>query len=142
MTWTQFHDMHSGGGQKLEWAQIFIEAPEAEARRIFESMFDRDPDNVTCDCCGADYSVSEDVSLAQATGYERRCRHLKTPRGPDGRYSQPTDPAYREHFWLERDEEPPTGFEVDSDKVYGEYATLDEYCARPDVKIVRASEFK
>ncbi len=32
--WTQFHDMHSGGGQKLAWARIYIEAPEREAAQI------------------------------------------------------------------------------------------------------------
>lgn len=26
--WTHFMDMHSGGGQKLDWPHIFIEAPE------------------------------------------------------------------------------------------------------------------
>ena len=28
--WTKFHDMHSGGGRKLEWESIYIEAPEGE----------------------------------------------------------------------------------------------------------------
>lgn len=33
--WTEFWDMHSGGGQKEKWAKIYIEAPEEEARVIF-----------------------------------------------------------------------------------------------------------
>lgn len=57
--WTVFCDMSSGGGQKLEWRKIFIEAPEKEARNIFYNRFDRYPDHVTCDCCGSDYSVNE-----------------------------------------------------------------------------------
>lgn len=69
--WTHFHDMHSGGKQKLEWAHIFIEADEEQAREFFEEAFGRDPDHVTCNCCGSDYSVSSEESLEQITGYER-----------------------------------------------------------------------
>ena len=70
--WTEFWDMHSGGGRKLRWEEIYIEAPRAEAERIFEALFDRDPNNVTCDCCGGDYSISEYDSLDEATKYERK----------------------------------------------------------------------
>ncbi len=69
--WTRFMDMHSGGNQKLDWAYIYIEAPEAAAREIFEGKFGRNPYNVTCDCCGEDYSISEDETLEQATKYNR-----------------------------------------------------------------------
>lgn len=71
--WTHFWDMHSGGGQKLDWGHIFIEAPEGEARRIFGARFGRDPDNETCDCCGGDYSISESPTLEEATAYHRGC---------------------------------------------------------------------
>lgn len=70
--WTHFWDMHSGGDQKLDWAHIFIEAPEAEAMQIFKDRFGRDPYNVTCDCCGSDYSVSENQSLEAVTKFHRR----------------------------------------------------------------------
>jgi hypothetical protein len=53
--WTRFMDMHSGGDAKT--GDVFIEAPEAQARAIFTARFDRDPDHVTCTCCGRDYSV-------------------------------------------------------------------------------------
>jgi len=69
--WTHFWDMHSGGDQKLQWAHIFIEADEKEATEFFQAAFDRDPDNVTCHCCGGDYSVSSGESLEQLTGYHR-----------------------------------------------------------------------
>lgn len=69
--WTRFYDMHSGGDQKLDWPIIFIEAPEQEAKIIFENRFDRDPNNVTCNCCGNDYSISESESLLEATDYDR-----------------------------------------------------------------------
>jgi hypothetical protein len=72
--WTQFMDMHSGGGQKLDWAHIFIEAPEAEAIKVFYNRFGRSPHRVTCTCCGPDYSISTYEDLAQATAYERRCK--------------------------------------------------------------------
>lgn len=70
--WTHFWDMHSGGGQKLKYAHIFIEASESEAKRIFQDKFHRDPDNITCDCCGSDYSISEYETLEAATSYHRR----------------------------------------------------------------------
>jgi hypothetical protein len=76
MAWTHFHDMHSGGGQKLQWAHIFIEADEKEAREFFEAAFDRNPDHVTCNCCGNDYSVSSEESLEQITGYYRNCEYV------------------------------------------------------------------
>lgn len=71
--WTHFRDMHSGGGQKLDWPHIFIEAPEAEAKVIFYNRFKRNPERVTCTCCGEDYSISEHADLAQATAFERGC---------------------------------------------------------------------
>lgn len=71
--WTQFMDMHSGGGQKLKWAYIYIEAPEKEAAIIFQNRFKRNPHRVTCTCCGDDYSLSEDATLREATAYNRGC---------------------------------------------------------------------
>ena len=73
--WTSFWDMSSGGGQKTDYKLIYIEAPEAEAKRIFEREFDRDPDHETCSCCGPDFSIDEHESLEQATGYHRDCDH-------------------------------------------------------------------
>lgn len=90
MTVTCFVDMHSGGGQKLDWSYIYIEAPEWLARGYFEKRFDRDPDNITCECCGSDYSVSTAPDLAQATAYHRNCgwddktkRYVESPRYAD-----------------------------------------------------------
>src|SRR5438093_12532542 len=90
MTWTRFMDMHSGGGLKLTWAYIYIEAPEKEARSVFYSRFGRTADNVTCDCCGEDYSVDESETVEQVTAFERRCRYDATTR----RYVEETDPRY------------------------------------------------
>lgn len=69
--WTVFWDMHSGGGTKLAWDKIYIEAPEDIAVRVFAAKFDRQADNVTCPCCGEDYSVSEYDSLEEASAYHR-----------------------------------------------------------------------
>jgi hypothetical protein len=75
--WTQFWDMHSGGGQKEAWSQIYIQAPESEAISIFYSRFGHNPHRVTCTCCGDDYSISESKSLSQATGFHRGCGYDK-----------------------------------------------------------------
>ncbi len=73
--WTQFWDMHSGGGQKEDWGKICIEAPEAEARIIFFNRFGHNPDRVTCTCCGPDYSVSEEETLEELTAFHRNCAY-------------------------------------------------------------------
>lgn len=57
--WTKFFDMSSGGSEKLGACTIWIEASKGEAVDLFERIFDRAPYNVTCDCCGEDYSVYE-----------------------------------------------------------------------------------
>lgn len=75
MPFTHFWDMHSGGGQKLSHPHIFIEAPYAEAKSVFFAKFGRDPSQVTCTCCGEDYSIHEYDSLAEATAYQRGCHY-------------------------------------------------------------------
>lgn len=80
MTWTRFYDMHSGGHRKVRpYESIYIEATsEAEAIVRFERIFGRDPFNVTCTCCGADYAVMSDDSLETATKYDRDNQYTAT----------------------------------------------------------------
>lgn len=74
--WTRFMDMHSGGGTKEPpFEFIYIEAPEAEAKVVFYNRFGHNPERVTCACCGDDYSIGEEPSLAQATAYNRGCEY-------------------------------------------------------------------
>ena len=79
--WTRFFDMNSGGDQKLAWSHIYIEAPEDKAKGIFERLFNRDPENVTRQCCGPDYSISEEIDLQQGTAYERGCEFVHFDSG-------------------------------------------------------------
>ena len=46
MTWTNFFDMASGGTEKLDFTNIWIEAPESEAVPIFIEVFGIDKVNV------------------------------------------------------------------------------------------------
>lgn len=144
--WTQFWDMHSGGGQKEKWAHIYIEAPEAEAKRVFFNRFGHNPDRVTCTCCGPDYSVTEEPTLEQLTGHHRNCKTLQTPRDPEtNRFVQPDDPWFDEHHYLEPGEEAEAerrGYAVDDRFRYGEYRTLGQYVREPDVLVIRAAEIK
>jgi hypothetical protein len=72
--WTVFKDAHSGGSKKLRFEIIYIEAPPDTALRIFRHVFKLDPHNVTCDCCGSDYSIfDERTSFVQASGFSRDC---------------------------------------------------------------------
>ena len=79
--WTTFWDMHSGGGLKEKWDKIFIEAPQKEAISVFYARFGHSPGRVSCTCCGEDYSVNEDTTLLQATGFHRGCE-----TGKSGKY--------------------------------------------------------
>jgi len=76
--WTLFWDMHSGGGNKLPWEKIYIqEIPGIEDSAIlkFEQLFNRDPYNVTCRCCGSDYAMESYTSTREASGYHRNCAY-------------------------------------------------------------------
>ena len=78
--------MSSGGSRKEKWNHIFIQAPMAEAKVVFYNRFGHNPERVTCTCCGEDYSISEESSLMQLTGYERGCdyqngKYVEKPKG-------------------------------------------------------------
>jgi hypothetical protein len=109
--WTRFYDMNSGGGQKLDWGVIFIEAPVDEAEALFVERFGRDPQHVTCDCCGSDYSICEYNTLAEATAFERGCDWDSAAR----RFIEQCPPL-------------------------GKYQTLDAYLQRADVCFVWATD--
>jgi hypothetical protein len=134
--WTQFHDMHSGGGQKEDFARLYIEAPEDEACRIFYAKFGHSPHRVTCTCCGEDYSVSEYDSLEQATAYDRNCRYAQRKiKKPDGSYTY-------DGFYLESGQEAPKGYTVD-DRFYSRPTiSLEEYLQQDNVRVIREDEIK
>lgn len=67
--WTEFMDMHSGGGTKCYFDKIFIEGTAFEAMQDFVKIFHRDPGNTTCDTCGGDYSISTHKSLDDSYWY-------------------------------------------------------------------------
>ena len=67
---TRFFDMCSGGSEKTSFEVIYIEGNEAEATELFKLHFGRDPNNVTCECCGPDFSISERPSLEAAREYD------------------------------------------------------------------------
>lgn len=56
---TRFFDVASGGSEKTKHPVIWIELPYKYAIVYFEKVFGIDPYNVTCDCCGSDYDISE-----------------------------------------------------------------------------------
>ena len=140
MPWTHFMDMHSGGGRKLPHQHIYIEAPADQARVIFYKRFGRNPERVTCTCCGSDYSISEHESLAQLTGFERGCRSIETPRDPVTGLYKNDDPVILAHRYLEDGEAPPEGYALSSRGRWREYVPLDRYLTRSDVLVIRASE--
>lgn len=108
--------MHSGGGTKLYVdgvgkEKIYVELPEEAAVAFFTEKF-RDPDNVTCNCCGPDYSYHTADSLEQASGYHRHC-------------------AWEGNGYVERPA-----------KYYDAVIPLEVYLAQPDVLVIRLSEIE
>ena len=70
MVCTRFYDLHSGGKQKTDFPVIFIDGAEELATKRFRRLFKRDPRNITCQCCGADYSISEYETFEEAIKHE------------------------------------------------------------------------
>lgn len=109
--WTRFMDMHSGGGQKLRWAYVYIEAPQEEAEVVFYKRFGRNPHKVTCTCCGPDYAVNESETLERASAYERGCRWAEDVRGLVA-FGKDRPADYREGCYLEPGEAVPEGMKL------------------------------
>lgn len=142
--WTQFWDMSSGGSRKLKWGHIYIEAPIEEAKIIFQNRFKRNPERVSCTCCGEDYSVSEYPSLKQASGFERKCRNLKTPKDEKGFYKN-DDPILRENYYLDDNEQPPKGYEIEERSPWRSNERsipLEEYIKESNVLVIHSKDIK
>lgn len=87
---TQFWDMHSGGGTKQKpYEMIYIEAPIDEACVIFYNRFGHNPHRITCTCCGNDYSVTEYETLEEATDYQREDYRTKDKQPLDEYVKKP-----------------------------------------------------
>ena len=117
MKWTEFWDMHSGGGAKEKWENIYIEAGIEDAKTIFYNRFGHNPDRVTCTCCGPDYSISESADLAQASGFQRGCK-WEGEASDDAKYVEEQNP----HLYLKT------------------YMTLEDFKNKEDVLVIPASE--
>jgi len=154
MVWTHFNDMHSGGGLKLKWKYIFIEAPQSEAVIIFQNRFGRNPNKITCGCCGSDYSISEDTNLKVASGFERGCDSLETPTNEKGLYLNDEEDLakvygkeaaryFKEHYYLDDGEEPKHGFKRE-EKHYKphEFQLLKDFKRRKEVFIIPKEKIK
>ena len=145
--WTSFWDMHSGGDLKTEFAFIFIEAPEGEAKIVFYNRFGFNPERISCSCCGGDYSIDEDDSLEQMTGFHRGCRAVEQKRGEDG-LCKPLPKGV--NYYLEAGEDPPPGFTASAGWREGKYQTLAQFLkgtstmTEPKAKIcvIRAKDIK
>jgi hypothetical protein len=131
--WTLFWDMHSGGGSKEQWENIYIEAPKEEAKIIFYNRFGHNPERVTCTCCGDDYSISEEKTLEQVSGYHRNCRYYGPPRGKDGLWREHNDKGR----YFEKGEGVPDGWEASSFGPRGGYISVADYEKTDTVLIIR-----
>lgn len=129
--WTQFMDMHSGGGIKEKLYQyIYIEAPEAEAKIIFYNRFGHNPDRIACTCCGPDYSITGDsATLAEATAFNRNCEW-------DENSQKYVDEQSQHNLEIRKQTNTP-----DKDK-WGIYIPLLQYLKSKDVLVIRKKDIK
>ena len=58
-SWTEFSDNWSGGCAKEPWDHIFIQAKPSAAYSVFLAVFEHDPQDVSCSCCGPAYSIHQ-----------------------------------------------------------------------------------
>lgn len=132
--WVIFIDMHSGGGLKEPpFENIYLEIPDdiykvTEPAQIFERIFGHDPDDVCYPTCGSNYSISEDETLEQATGYYRGCKFYYVNEKGD----RLTWDKWR--VISDRDREAYKGQYVEEPRAC--YSTLDEYRQRKDILIM------
>jgi hypothetical protein len=89
---TRFMDMHSGGHLKTPYTHIYIDEPLGEAVKTFKNLFKRDPDNITCKCCGEDFVYEQYDSLEEATAYDRKCDWV------DGKYNENGKMSVEDYF--------------------------------------------
>jgi hypothetical protein len=115
MAWTEFWDMHSGGGLKEKQQFIFIEAKRGEAELIFYNRFGHNPNRVTCTCCGDDYAIEEGKTLFEVTAYHRGCDYDKQRKCY---VAKPSSDSWRK------------------------YNTASEFAKREDVLIIRSEDIK
>ena len=144
---TRFMDMHSGGGTKEEpFENIYIQAPEDEAKIIFYNRFGHNPDRVSCTCCGEDYSISEHATLGQSSAHERNCdtvyfwkdtgeevpEHCYDPKYPSLRYlkKEHCDKAF--HGYVERDQK----------DYHKAHTKLEDYIKQSNVMVISHDEIK
>jgi hypothetical protein len=130
--WTQFWDMHSGGGLKeAPYSQIYIEAPEDEAALIFYNRFGHNPYRVSCTCCGEDYSLDTKDTLAEVSAYQRGCRYAYFDADGKEIKGKGKNKAVKHGYIEEKD---PNAF---SDN---KFMSVEEYEKRKDVLVIRKEE--
>jgi hypothetical protein len=154
MVFTHFWDMHSGGGQKEKWNHIYIEAGEEEAKIIFYNRFGHNPDRITCTCCGNDYSISEEETLEQATGFQRKCKFVyKDKNGniiPDKDAWISGEGITKNVVWKgyieQRDDEAikdmKNKYPTNDWEEYYRYVPLIEYLAQDGILVIKAEDIK
>ncbi len=72
--WTSFWDMHSGGGTKYKsYNKIYVQGSEDLAIPLFQSITGQDPNDIACECCGQNYSISTGKDFVQCSAYHRNC---------------------------------------------------------------------
>lgn len=142
--WTHFWDMNSGGGVKHDVAHIYIEAPEGEAKSVFYARFGTNPERVSCTCCGEDYSIEEEPSLEEATGYQRNLPSIVPDWGTDF-YALPLEDRRKVNDLtrhLEPGQDMPEGYAFSANPMpmRGDPIALEDYIASGEILVIRASE--
>ena len=130
--------MYSGGSQKEDWSEIYIQASsEEEAIKIFERRFDHHPHRVTCDCCGEDYSISSEKELSNITAFNRNCPWIyEKGKSLEGRYLEGNGKGKGKN----KGEKIPDGYKLGQS--CGKWMPLKEYREQKNVLILGENDIK
>ncbi len=138
MSFVQFHDMHGGGSLKIKpFGFIYIEADsKEEAKIIFYNRFNRNPEKISCACCGEDYSISISSDLTQATAFERNCRYAyfdEKRREVSRDKALVIGKGLKDGYFSKY---------IEESGIYGKHETLNKYLKRKDVLVIYANDIK
>lgn len=61
--WTIFYDMSSQGIQTTDYKVIIIRGGKDEATKHFIDVFNENPNDVRCECCGENFNIHTEESL-------------------------------------------------------------------------------
>lgn len=93
--YTLFRDTCSGGAPNTDYTNIVVQAEQERAEKIFEEVTGRKFDEEDCECCGANYTVYEEMYMSQlpfTSGKTLLIREIDVPKQTSISYEKDCNP--------------------------------------------------